>query len=75
MSRDERVIDRMISIGNIEDLRTDALDANDEYYAGVLLTMVRDAEAYVQDYKYSDAEAYVQDYKYSSDFLTLIGSD
>ena len=47
MTLDERVVDRMISIGNIEDLRIYALDANDEYYASILMTMVRDAEAYL----------------------------
>ena len=46
-SLDDRVIDRMIEIGNISDLREDRMDTNDEYYASMLLVMVRDAEAYV----------------------------
>ena len=46
-SLDDRVIDRMIEIGNISDLREDRMDTNDEYYASMLMVMVRDAEAYV----------------------------
>jgi hypothetical protein len=46
-SLDDRVIDRMIEIGNISDLRNDRMDTNDEYYASMLMVMVRDAEAYV----------------------------
>ena len=45
-SLDDRVIDRMIEIGNISDLREDRMDTNDEYYASMLMVMVRDAEAY-----------------------------
>ena len=47
MTLDERVIDRMLELGNISDLRYDRMDANDAYYAGILLEMVREAEDYV----------------------------
>jgi len=79
MTLDERVVDRMISMGNIEDLRTDALDANDEYYASVLITMVRDAEAYVQGYIntaiYSDMHIDINEAIRDVDYQTLTGSD
>jgi hypothetical protein len=54
MTLDERVIDRMLELGNISDLREDRMDANDAYYAGILLEMVREAEDYVMSIR--DAE-------------------
>ena len=78
-SFDDRVIDRMIEIGNISDLREDRMDTNDEYYASVLMVMVRDAEAYVQGYidtaVYSDMHIDINEAIRDVDYQTLIRSD
>ena len=79
MTLDERVIDRMLALGNISDLREDKLDTNDAYYAGILLEMVREAESYVQSYVdtavYSDMHIDINEAIRDPSYQTLIGSD
>jgi len=48
MDTDERVVDRMVANGAVDELRLAIFDTHDEGYVRLLLNMVREAEDYVQ---------------------------
>ena len=73
MTLDERILDRLLYLGSISDLRESSIHYNNEDYANQVLTMIRDVEDYFMAIR--DEEDYTDMAIDMNDATRYLGTD